>query len=102
MEQIEKYDLNPDNLDLTHLPPKIQELVREAIRQHKDAFAEDRDVISSVPTELYQAEVKLQTGKYSFVNNYRKSPKESKILGQLEDKYLRTGVLEKCEKLPKN
>ena len=101
-EEIEIYDLDVRNLDLSHLKPKVQELVRKTIDQNKQAFAENSDVIGSIPTELYQAEIKLQPGKYSFINNYRKNPKESKVLSQLEHRLLRAGVLEKCDQLPRN
>ena len=91
-DEIQNYDLNPNNLDLSHLDKNIQEKVRKMISDNLGAFAKHSEHIGCVPYDLFHTKIDLEEGKYAWTGLYKRNPKESKILDKMEKKMLRMGV----------
>ena len=101
-EEIEIYDLDPENLKLDHLPKNIQNMVKKLLTDNIKVFATTSDSIGKVPYDLHHSTIEILPDKMAYTPNYKKNPKERKILKILEEKLVRIGVLLENDRLPPN
>ena len=98
--EIEIYDLDPEKIDLSYLGIEDQKKVRKVIAENQRAFKKNSEEVGKVPPHLYEAEIHIEEGKYAFRHDYRRNPREEKILEKLEKRFVRQGILSPNDQIP--
>ena len=91
--ETEIYNLNPKDIDLNHLNETDQEKVRKVISDNISAFKKTSEDLGCVPAELFEAKIHVEPNKYIYKHDYRRNPREEKIMAKMEERLIRQGVM---------